>query len=229
MSNIDMITVVSASTAPTLTRGHKKKARTRQLLLDTALQVIAEEGEGFNVADLAARAGVSHGTFYNYFSDREQLIDALVPYTVGRFAERMAVEVTTMDPAERFARISAVALDAAVREPQIVRVALRLDAVQRGLLVDGPLAHLRHDLADGHAAGRFDGPPDDGTLDVVLGALLLAARRVVDGETGVAYRRSVLTRLLQALGVEAAEARRLASGAVTATSVAEEQRAPSSA
>ena len=66
-----------ADPSPTLTRGHKKKARTRQLLLDTALEVLAEQGEGFTVADLASRAGVSHGTFYNYFSDRDQLIEAL--------------------------------------------------------------------------------------------------------------------------------------------------------
>ena len=196
----------SSAPVQTLTRGHKKKARTRQLLLDTALEVIAKQGENFSVADLVGRAGVSHGTFYNYFTDREQLVDALVPHIVGRFAERLAVEVTVADPAARFARISAGALEAALREPQTIRVALRLDAVQRGLLVGSPLAHLRQDLADGYAAGRFSGPLDAGTLDVVLGTLLLAARRVADGERSLAYRRSVLCRLLQALGVAADEA-----------------------
>jgi len=198
-----------------LTRGHKKKARTRQLLLETALELLAEQGEAFSVADLAARAGVSHGTFYNYFTDREQLIDTLVPHVVARFAERMAVEITIVDPAERFVRISALALEAAMREAQAVRVGLRLDAVLRGLLVEGPLSHLRQDLADGYAAGRFDGAPDDGTLDVVLGALLLAARRVADGEHAAEYRVSVLHRLLQALGVAADEAASLAAQAVS--------------
>lgn len=207
----------SSAPAPTPTRGHKKKARTRQLLLDTAIGVLAEQGEGFSVADLAGRAGVSHGTFYNYFTDREQLVEALVPHIVGRFAERMAVEVTVADPAARFARISANALEAAMREPQTIRVALRLDAVQRGMLADGPLAHLRHDLAEGCATGRLSGPLDDGTLDVVLGTLLLAARRVADGERSMAYRRSVLCRLLQALGVDADEAAKLAADAVADT------------
>jgi AcrR family transcriptional regulator len=216
LSISDTVDLVPALTSTaTLTRGHKKKARTRLLLLDTALEVLAEQGEGFSVADLAGRAGVSHGTFYNYFTDREQLIDALVPHIVGRFAERMAVEITIADPAVRFARISATALEAALREPQAIRVALRLDAVQRGLLVEGPLAHLRHDLADGYATGRFSSPPDDGTLDVVLGALLLAARRIADGETGVAYRRSVLRQLLQSLGMAPAEATALATDATT--------------
>ena len=211
-----MLRIVPVSTSPApLTRGHKKKARTRQLLLDTAVAVIAEQGEVFSVADLCVRADVSHGTFYNYFADREQLVEALVPHIVGQFADRMAVEITVTDPAERFVRISANALQTGLREPQIFRVALRLDVVQRGLLVDGPLAHLRHDLADGCASGRFSSPPDDGTLDVVVGTLLLAARRIADGEHSVAYRRSVLARLLQALGVAADEATALAAAAAT--------------
>lgn len=207
----------SSSTDSRLTRGHKKKARTRMLLLDTALEVLAEQGEGFSIADLAGRAGVSHGTFYNYFADREQLIDALVPHVVESFAARAAVEVDDPDPAVRFATITARALAAAVHVPDTVRVALRIDAVQRALVVDGPLSYLRRDLVDGRATGRFDGPADDGTLDVVLGTLLLAARRVIDGETAPAYRRSVIARLLQSLGVPRDDAVALAKRAVGAS------------
>lgn len=209
------VTTVSTSVPPTApTRGHKKKARTRQLLLDTALRLLAERGEGFSVVDLAERAGVSHGTFYNYFTDREHLIRELVPYIVQQFAERMAVEVALADPAARFARISALALETAVREPAITRVALRIDAVQRGLLVSGPLAHLRRDLVDGFATGRFSSAPDDATLDVVFGSLVLAARRVADGETDPAYRRTVVARLLQVLGLTAEDAADVAAEAL---------------
>jgi len=207
----------NGSTEFPLTRGHKKKARTRQVLLDSALEVLAEQGEGFNIADLAGRAGVSHGTFYNYFADREQLIDALVPHVVESFAARAAVEFDDPDPAVRFATITARALAAAVHQPETVRVALRIDAVQRALVVDGPLSYLRRDLLDGRASGRFVGPADDGTLDVVLGALLLAARRVIDGEVAPAYRRSVIARLLQSLGVPRDDAVALAKRAVGAS------------
>ncbi len=207
----------NGSTEFPLTRGHKKKARTRQVLLDSALEVLAEQGEGFNIADLAGRAGVSHGTFYNYFTDREQLIDALVPHVVESFAARAAVEFDDPDPAVRFATITAQALAAAVHQPETVRVALRIDAVQRALVIDGPLSYLRRDLLDGRASGRFVGPADDGTLDVVLGALLLAARRVIDGEVAPAYRRSVIARLLQSLGVPRDDAVALAKRAVGAS------------
>lgn len=199
---------------PTLTRGHKKKARTRRLLLDTALEVLAEQGEGFAIADIATRAGVSHGTIYNYFADREHLVDALVPDIVETFAARSAVQVDDPDPAVRFARISALALARAVAAPEAVRVALRIEAAQRALLIDGPLAYLRNDLAEGHSIGRFTDPPDAGTLDVVIGSLVLAARRVVDGDTEPEYRRTVIRRLLQALGVAAGEAAAIAAAAV---------------
>jgi AcrR family transcriptional regulator len=209
--------VPASNAAQELTRGHKKKARTRQLLLDTALEVLAEQGEGFSVADLFGRAGVSHGTFYNYFTDREQVIEALVPHIVSRFADRMAIEVTNADPAARFARITAHGFEIAIREPQTVRVALRIDAVQQRLLADGPLAPFRRDLADGFASGRFNGSLDDATLDMVLGTLMFAARRITDGEHSIAYRRSVLGRVLQVLGVGVAEAAALAADAVADT------------
>ncbi|HMQ25153.1 MAG TPA: helix-turn-helix domain-containing protein [Acidimicrobiales bacterium] len=208
-----MIPVTEAIDEP-LTRGHKKKARTRRALLDAALEVLAEQGDGFSVVDVAARAGVSHGTFYNYFADREALVAALVPVLIEAFAARAAAEVDEADAAARFAVITARALAVAAEAPDLVRAALRLEAVQRALLVEGPLAYLRDDLTAGLAAGRFDGPVDDGTLDVVVGALLLTARRIVDGEAGLDHRRSVIGRLLASLGVPADEAAVLAARAV---------------
>jgi AcrR family transcriptional regulator len=210
--------VIAAADAPLtpLTRGHKKKSRTRLQLLDAALEVLAEQGEGCSIGDVAARAGVSHGTFYNYFRDRDELLDALVAHTVERFSAVAAREVDEADPAERFARISARALASAVTAPSTVRVALRLEAAQRALLVDGPLAHLRADLAEGHRLGRFTVPADDATLDVVLGGLLLAARRVVDGDTDPGYRAAVIARVLMSLGLPADEADGIARWAVAA-------------
>ncbi len=202
---------------PPLTRGHKKKARTRRLLLDAALEVLAEQGEAFSTVEIAARAGVSHGTIYNYFADRDELVAALVGDVVGAFASRSAVEVDEPDPAARFALITARALASAISLPEVARVVVRFEAAQRALVVQGPLAHLREDLMAGYRAGRFTDRPDAATVDVVLGALLLAARRIVDGETGVAYRRTVIRRLLQALGVDAHEAAELVKQAVPST------------
>ena len=177
------------------------------------MELLSERGEVFGVAEVVQTAGVSHGTFYNYFLGREELIEALVPHVVERFAARFAEEVQDHDPAVRFARISARALAVGLREPATIRLAVRLDRVRRELLVRGPLAHLVRDLRAGHRPGRFTQPMDDGTIDVVLGSLLLAARRIADGQVDVAYRRSVVRRLLMSLGIPSTEAQQLAAHA----------------
>ena len=196
-------------------RGLKKKSRTRLALLQAALQVLSEQGESFSLTEVASRAGTSHGTFYNYFKDRDELMAALVPYWVEAFAIRSAEEVTHPDLAVRFATISARALRTATEAPELVRVALRIEAVQRALVVEGPLSYLQSNLIAGYKAGRFIGAPDDGTLDVLLGALLIAARRNVDGDANDGYSISVIQRLLMSLGIDHAEAKTIASNAVS--------------
>lgn len=191
-----------------------KRERTRLLLLDATLQVLAEDGEGFSLARIPELAGVAHGTLYNYFPDRDALMEALVPHSVQTFAERSELEVHTDDEAERFAFISARALRAAADSPNVVRVALRLDSVRRALAIEGPLSYLGQNIKDGHQSGRFANPLDDGTYDVILGALLLAARRVIEGESNEEHRTSVIAHLLMSLGTASAEARAIAHRAV---------------
>jgi len=211
------LSTVNAVVDAPRSRGHKKRARTRTQLLDAALEVMAEHGEGFSIDDVASRAGVSHGTFYNYFSDREALFVSLGAHVVETFAAVAAREVDEEDPARRFALISARALASAVIAPNTVRVALRLEAAQRALLLGGPMAHLRQDVVEGVRSGRFSEPADDATIDVLIGSLLLAARRVLEGEVAAGYRSAVIRRLLMSLGLEVDEAGRLAQDAVAAS------------
>ena len=53
----------------------RKKARTRQLIADTAARLFAERGyENIAVSDVAREADVSEQTVYNYFPAKEQLV-----------------------------------------------------------------------------------------------------------------------------------------------------------
>ncbi|HTV96064.1 MAG TPA: TetR/AcrR family transcriptional regulator [Steroidobacteraceae bacterium] len=50
---------------------------TRELILEAARQVLAQDGkEGLSVSQVARRAGVNRGTAYQHFQTREQLIEA---------------------------------------------------------------------------------------------------------------------------------------------------------
>ncbi len=220
------------STESVPTRGHKKRERTRRQLLASAIDVIAERGEAFTASDVVERAGVSNGTFYNYFDDREQLIDAVVPEILGAFAAEGAVMVDNRDPAVRFATITALALLRAEDRPDAFRVILRVDAVQRAVVDSDVIGHLRQDLLDGAAAGRFAIGSDaeaptgdavldaafetslDAALDVVVGAMLVAARRIVDGRARPDHPRRVVEHLLGSLGLDRAEAATVAEAAV---------------
>ncbi|MEM9513295.1 MAG: TetR/AcrR family transcriptional regulator [Actinomycetota bacterium] len=202
------------SSGPT-TRGHKKKERTRRQLLDAAIAVIAERGEAFTASDVTTRAEMSAGTFYNYFDDRDQLIQAVVPDVIDAFAADSDVTVDEPDPARRFAVITARALHRAVDSPDEFRALLRLDAAQR-LIVDGaPMRFLRADIATGVAAGRFSLDVDDAAVDVVVGSILFAARRIVSEPVADGYITRVLSQLLRSLGVAEDEAAQIAATSVT--------------
>jgi AcrR family transcriptional regulator len=55
------------------------KEEARAAILDAAEQVLAREGlHAARMDDIAAQVGVSVGTLYNYFEDRQQLLQALL-------------------------------------------------------------------------------------------------------------------------------------------------------
>lgn len=59
----------------------EKAHLTRASLLNAGCTVVAAEGyAAASVAKIADQAGVAHGTFYNYFEDRQALFDQLLPY-----------------------------------------------------------------------------------------------------------------------------------------------------
>ena len=209
-----MSRVTARSSRGPVTRGHKKRERTRRLLIDAAVEVIADKGETFTFSDISAQAGVASGTIYNYFSTRDELIDAVVPQVLGAFGAESAAAFLDTDPVTRFATITALALRRAEVAPEEMSVLLRLDRVQRAAVNSDVLAHLRADLAAGADTGRFRGTIDDATVDVVIGALFFAARRIIDGPVGDGYRARVVAQLLRSLGLQQAHAEALAAEAV---------------
>lgn len=207
--------MVEAKTDGPHTRGHKKKQRTRAQLIAAAIDVIATKGEAFSVGDITKRAGLSHGTFYNYFEDREALLAAVVPEALTAFATKSAALIDEDDPALRFATITALALQRSVDAPDATRLLLRLDAVQRAIVEAPTMDPLRQDLAAGAEKGRFLVGPDAATLDVIVGTLLFATRRMLDEAVIDEYPIGIVAQLLRSLGVPADEANVLGEQAVT--------------
>jgi AcrR family transcriptional regulator len=78
-----------AVAAPDITRA------TEERILDAAEQCLGHLGlRRVSMGDVAAQAGVSRGSVYRYFPDRQALIDAVLERAADRFVE---ASVTTVD------------------------------------------------------------------------------------------------------------------------------------
>ncbi|MDO9524100.1 MAG: TetR family transcriptional regulator, partial [Gemmobacter sp.] len=66
---------------------------THESLLVAGCALVAAEGyAAASIAKIADMANVAHGTFYNYFEDRQRLFDELLPYQGLKMRERIEEE-----------------------------------------------------------------------------------------------------------------------------------------
>ena len=65
-----------------------KGRRTRKLLLESARVIFGEKGfVGTRVEDISKAAGVSYGTFYTYFKNKEDIFETLLEMAIGEILE----------------------------------------------------------------------------------------------------------------------------------------------
>ena len=87
------------------TRRRAKQARSQQtieVVLEAAARVLASEGyAGATTNRIAERAGVSVGTIYQYFADKQQIFDALIRREVEGLVELL--QRVAFDPDESMA------------------------------------------------------------------------------------------------------------------------------
>ena len=103
----------SASTKGGPTRLDRRKARTRQALIDAAVRLIAEgRGERASIQEITEEADIGFGSFYNHFESKDQLFETASSEVLerwGRMIDRASAGIT--DPAEVFSlslRLSAL-------------------------------------------------------------------------------------------------------------------------
>lgn len=72
----------------------EKARRARQALLDAAAEVVGEYGyTGASIARITERANLAHGTFYNYFEDRQDILDQLLPTIDSRLLAAVETDI----------------------------------------------------------------------------------------------------------------------------------------
>jgi AcrR family transcriptional regulator len=161
-----------ARTDPVVTRRNPRQARseqTVQLIFDATALVLREEGEAALTTNrIAARAGVSIGTLYQYFDRKEAIILAILSRTRQRLVQQLDALISKADAHSPDPNLSdpRITLRAYVRmyvsaygvgsrnERELVRLAWRLDAHEALVLalreasehLAGHLERLNHPL-----------------------------------------------------------------------------------
>jgi AcrR family transcriptional regulator len=185
VNNDSEMTVIARSDTPDTVGYPRKRARTRRQLVAAGIAAMADHGtSGLTVTDIAARAGVASGTFYNHFASLALLVEAVTDELAsGVEIARSALEQIEHDPAARVA----------IGTRQLLRLT-RADAGAARAFVSLLLASapfrtrvrttVRAAVDDGVRAGRFVGRSTDLTTDAVLGAVVQWMRSALEGEAG---------------------------------------------
>ena len=192
-------------------RQEPRRLRTRAALLRAGADLLAERPiDAIPVNDIVDRAGVAKGSFFNHFTDKDDLAAAIAADIRGAMEERVAAANDGVcDPARRVARGICSYVDFALSEQRNARIMLR--APFRTAHADHPLnGGLRADLAAGRNARRFDITSAEVAVLYVIGvcqALLAAVvERRLERVAAAALTRDTLAMLLAGLGVPAADA-----------------------
>ena len=99
-----MAEAASAADAPKVSRLDRRKARTRQALIDAAVRLIAEgRGDRASIAEITEEADIGFGSFYNHFDSKEQLFQTASKEVLERWGQLIDRASAGMTTGELFA------------------------------------------------------------------------------------------------------------------------------
>src|SRR5947207_6027304 len=100
-----MVEAAAAGGVPRASRLDRRKARTRQALIDAAVRLIAEgRGERASIQEITEAADIGFGSFYNHFESKEVLFRTASEEVLERWGQMIDGACAGLDdPAEVFA------------------------------------------------------------------------------------------------------------------------------
>jgi AcrR family transcriptional regulator len=159
--------------APLTDRGR----RTRAALLSAGRQLFESRGfNGTTADDIADAAGVSHGTFYTWFTDKDELLRALVDIELSDAQLAFHVPDSITDPVERITEANRrylTTFGSYAKLFQVVEEVATIDPYYRDLLANlrqNYVARITTTIARLQSSGLVDA-----TLDARVSASALSA------------------------------------------------------
>jgi len=78
------------------------REKSREKILKAALELFSEKGyKGTSINDIAKEAGISKGLAYNYFKNKQQILEAVFQILIAEFSKLFIATKSTDDPFEK--------------------------------------------------------------------------------------------------------------------------------
>jgi AcrR family transcriptional regulator len=203
-----------ASPRTPASRTERRKARTRQKLIDAARGFLASDTHSSaSIQDITDAADVGFGSFYNHFTNKAELFAAAVSSVLEELGQLLdELSATVDDAAAAFAQSVRLTARLAVARPETAQVLVRhgmayIDAEQ------GLAPRALRDIEAGVASGRFQVSDSRLAMATTAGALLAVLHMSMVNANNVTDTTcdEVAELLLRMLGLPCDEARELST------------------
>ncbi len=191
-------------------RLERRKARIRKSLLDAGRKLISDVGvAGLRIQEITEAADIGLGSFYTYFTGKDDFVQAIVTDSLEDLAVAMAQGESDSDPAVVTAAATQRAVRLAFDDPEFARLLVNLDKSDE---VFSAAMHprARAVVVRGIREGRFDAPDVDVAVTYIVSGALSLIRQVLAGkhQQGVELAQAELA--LRTLGLSVEESRKIA-------------------
>lgn len=183
-----------------------KRERTRAALLDSALDLVAQQGmETVKISEITKHAGLANGTFYNYFTDRDEIIWEVaygIAKEIGRQIDEGMADVE--DAIERVLTATIAFIEIAIDQPEWGAVVISSNHHTTEMRKD-VTRFLRADLQLGLEQGHFSITLDQYLLDQIGSIIVVCIRTQLEEGADLKLTRRACDYILRLLGVAHAD------------------------
>lgn len=191
------------------TRVDRRRQRTRERILEAARGLIAEKGvAGLRIQEITDEADVALGTFYNYFENKDALVEAVVADSLSALGEATVARDAVQDPAVTASAAIRRVVRLAFEDPGFARLVVNLHNADT-LFSRSFEPFARQVVEHGIAAQRFNSPDVAASVSLVVGSSMALLRGILEGEHREGVEKAHAELSLRALGIAPEEARRI--------------------
>ena len=184
--------------------GAERRSRTRAAILLAALDLLGRpHGRATRIEDVCARARIARGTFYNYFTGMEELLESLSDALTRDFdaAVHSAFELLS-GPAERTCAAIRYYLHGAIQDPRWGWAMVNC-SVGTTLFGEEISNHVQTTIQEGMDNGDFTIKSAEVGRDILLGTGIAATISVLQSASPADYPEKIAFHLLLGLGASA--------------------------